>query len=137
MSEMNRQPELAELPVGELVTRLAEQIPQLVRNELRLAQAELKQKGKRIGVGAGLTGVAGLISLYGLGALVIAAIAALALVLPVWAAALIVGGVVLVLAAVLAQTGLGQVKRAGTPLPEQAMASTKRDIQTVKQSAKR
>lgn len=85
------QPELAELPVGELVTRLAEQILQLVRNELRLAQAELKQKGKRIGFGAGLTGAAGLISLYGLGALVTAVIAALALVLPVWAAALIVG----------------------------------------------
>ncbi|MFY9808532.1 MAG: phage holin family protein [Pseudonocardiaceae bacterium] len=120
-----------------MVTRLAEQIPQLVRNELRLAQTELEHEGKRIGIGAGLAGAGGLIALYGLGALVAATIAALALVLPVWAAALIVGGVVLSLAGVLALIGIGQLKRAGPPMPEQAMASTKRDIEAVKASAKR
>lgn len=137
MTEVNRQTHLGEVPVGVLVTRLAEQIPQLVRHELRLAQAELKRKGKRIGIGVGLAGAGGLIALYGLGALVAAAIAALALVLPVWAAALIAGGVVLSLAAVLALAGISQAKRAGPPMPKQAMASTKRDIETVKESVKR
>ena len=125
------------MPIGELVSRLSQQVSQLVRDELQLALAELKQKGKHAGIGAGLTGAAGLISLFGLGALLVAVIAALALVLPVWAAALIVGAALLALAGVLALAGMRQVKRATPPMPEQAMASTKRDIQTVKESAKR
>ncbi len=137
MSEVNRQADLRELPAGELVSRLSKQVSQLVRDELQLALAELKQKGKWAGIGAGLTGAAGLIALFGLGALVIAVIAALALVLPVWAAALIVGGVLLLLAGVLALAGIGQVKRGTPPTPDQAIASTKRDIETVKESAQR
>ncbi len=137
MSETSGQGDLRELGAGELVSRLSKLIPQLVRDELQLALAELKQKGKRAGIGAGLTGAAGLISLYGLAALLVAVIAALALVLPVWAAALIVGGVLLVLAGGLGLAGVGQVKRATPPTPDEAIASTKRDIQTVKESAKR
>ena len=137
MSEVSGQDDWRELGAGELVKRLSEQIPQLVRDELRLALAELKEKGKRAGIGAGLTGAAGLIALYGLGGLLVAVIAALALVLPVWAAALIVGGVLLLLAGVLAWAGIGQVKRATPPVPEEAIASTKRDIETLKESAKR
>ncbi len=136
MSEVNGPGGLRELPTGELVSRLSTQVSQLVRDELRLALAELKQKGKRAGTGAGLTGAAGLIALFGLGALVIAVIAALALVLPVWSAALIVGAALLVLAGLLALAGIGQVKRATPLMPEQAMASTKRDVETVKESAK-
>ena len=137
MSEANRNSDLRELPIGELVGRLSEQVSHLVRDELRLALAELKQKGKRAGLGAGLTGAAGVIALFGLAVLVAAVIAALALVLPVWAAALIVGGVLLLLAGVLALAGIGQVKRGTPPTPDQAIASTKRDIETVKESARR
>ena len=137
MNEVNRKAELGDLSTGELVSQLSEQVSHLVRDELRLAQAELKQKGKRAGIGAGLAGAGGVLSLYGLSALVVAVIAALALVLPVWAAALIVGGVLLLLAGLLALAGIGQVKR-GTPLtPDEAIASTKRDVETVKESARR
>jgi len=137
MNEVNRKADLGELSTGELVSQLSEQISHLVRDELQLAQAELKQKGKRAGIGVGLAGAGGVLSLYGLGALVVAVIAALALVLPVWAAALIVGGVLLLIAGLLVVTGVGQVKR-GTPLsPDEAIASTKRDIETVKESTKR
>ena len=126
-----------ELSTGELVSRLSEQVTQLVRSELQLALTELKQKGKQAGIGAGLTGAGGVVALVGLGALVLAAIAALALVLPVWAAALIVGVVVVLLAGLLALTGIGQIKRGTPPMPEQAIASVQRDLQTVKDSAKR
>ena len=137
MSEVSGQGDPRELPTGELVSQLSEQTSRLVRDELQLALAELKQKGKQAGIGAGLTGAAGSVALYGLGALVIAVIAALALVLPVWAAALIVGAALLGLAGVLALAGMRQVKRATPPMPEQAIASTKRDVETVKESAKR
>lgn len=137
MSEVSGQGDRHEPSAGELISRLSEQTSELVRDELRLALAELQQKGKRTGIGAGLAGAAVLVSLYGLAALLVAVIAALSLVLPVWAAALIVGAAVLVLAGGLALVGMGQVKRATPPLPEEAIASTKRDIETVKESTKR
>ncbi len=134
MPDSNR---LSDEATSDLVRRLTDEMKTLVRQELALAQAELQEKGKRAGIGAGLTGAAGVIALFGLGALLVAVIAALALVLPVWAAALIVGGVLLLLAGGLALAGIGQVKRATPPMPEQAIASTKRDVETVKESAKR
>ncbi|MGH2354631.1 MAG: phage holin family protein [Chloroflexota bacterium] len=108
-----------------------------MRDELRLGLAELQQKGKRTGVGAGLAGGAGLMALYGLGVLLVAVVAALGLVLPVWVAALIVGAAVLVLAGGLGLVGLGQANRAAPPIPQQAIASAKRDVETVKESVKR
>lgn len=137
MSEASGSGEVREPSSGELVSQLTAQVSDLVRDELRLAQAELTQKGKRVGIGAGLAGAAGVVALFGLGGLVLAVIAALALVLPGWAAALIVGGFLCMLAGLLALVGIGQVKRGVPPVPEQAIASTKRDIDTVKESAKR
>ena len=137
MSEVNRKADPGELSTGELVSQLSEQVSHLVRDELRLAQAELKQKGKRAGIGAGLAGAGGLLSLYGVSALVVAVVAAPALVLPVWAAALIVGAVLLLSAGLLALAGIGQVKRSTPLTPDEAIASTKRDIETVKESTKR
>ena len=63
MSEPNRKADPGELSTGELVSQLSAQVSQLVRDELQLAQAELKQKGKRAGIGAGLAGAGGVLSL--------------------------------------------------------------------------
>ena len=90
---------------SELVTRLSTQVSDLVRGELTLARSELQAKGKRLGAGAGLGGGAGVLAVGGLLAFLTAAIAALALVLPVWASALIVGVVLLIIAAVLGLLG--------------------------------
>ncbi|MEV4256684.1 phage holin family protein [Spirillospora sp. NPDC049652] len=123
--------------MGELVKQASEQIPELVRAEMRLAVAEMKQKGRHAGFGAGLFGGAGVVALYGVGALAAAAIAALALVLPVWAAALIVGAALLIIAAVLGLMGRSQVGQAEPPVPEQAMESTRQDINEIKERARR
>ncbi|RLV50349.1 phage holin family protein [Nocardioides mangrovicus] len=122
----------ADASTGELISRLSEQSAQLVRYELQLAQAEMTQKAKRLGVGAGLFGTAGLIALYGVGALIATAIAALALVVDVWLAALIVTVVLFAVAGVAALVGKRQVAE-GTPVaPEQTIDSVKQDIETVK-----
>src|SRR5205809_7936788 len=92
-------------PLGELARQLPEQITRLVREELRLAQLEMTQKGKRAGIGAGILGGGGVVALYGVAAVVAAAILALAAVLPAWARALIVGGALLAVSAVLAWLG--------------------------------
>lgn len=139
MTQMStqRRPDPAEMSMGELVSSLSEQTSRLVRDEIRLATKELQAKGKHAGLGVGMFGGAGVVALYGVGALVTAGIGGLALVMDVWAAALIVAGVLFALAGVLALTGKKQVAQAVPPAPEQAVASVKADIETVKESAHR
>jgi uncharacterized membrane protein YqjE len=133
---VNRE-DLNEQTVGELVQRASRQTAELVRQEIQLAQTELQEKGRRAGLGAGLFGGAGLIALYGLGALVAAAILGIGTALEPWAAALIVGLVLLAVAGVLALSGKEQVERATPPVPEQAIESVQDDVQRIRESATR
>ena len=80
----------AQAPIGELIAQLSAQTSRLVRDEMRLAQKEFMDSAKHAGIGAGLLSVAGISALFGVASLITAAIAALALVLPVWASALII-----------------------------------------------
>lgn len=124
-------------PVSELVQRASQQLTELVRGELRLAQAEMKEKGKRYGKGGGLFGGAGVLGFLTLEALVVTAIAALAVPLPVWAAALIVTAVLGVIAAVMALSGKKQVQQGAPPTPEKTIDSVKADVAEIKESAQR
>ena len=123
-------------PLGELVQDLSRQTSTLIRQEMRLAQAELTEKGRHAGKGAGMFGGAGLVALYGVGALVAAAILGLATVLEPWIAAGAIGAGLLVIAGILALTGKKELDEAGPPKPELAMESMQRDIETVKARAK-
>ncbi|MFJ5265249.1 phage holin family protein [Streptomyces sp. NPDC088387] len=127
----------ASAPVGELVSLASQQLTELVRGELKLAQAEMVEKGRHYGRGGGLFGGAALVGVLALQALVVTAIAALAVPLPVWASALIVTAVLGVIAAVLAVRGKKQVTRAAPPAPEQTIDSVKADVAEIKESAKR
>ncbi|MDQ3644467.1 MAG: phage holin family protein [Actinomycetota bacterium] len=119
-------------PVGELVQQLSQQTAALVRQELQMAQLEMKEKGKRAGIGAGLFGGAGGLAFYGLGALLAAIVLGLATFLEPWIAALIVAVVLFAIAGALALSGKKQVEQATPPAPEQAIASTKRDVDEIK-----
>jgi uncharacterized membrane protein YqjE len=123
--------------VTELIRDLSEQLSRLIRDEFRLAQAELTQKGKRAGKGAGLFGGAGMVALYGVAALLVSIVLLLAEVMPAWAAALIVAVVLFVAAGVLAITGRKQVAQAAPPVPEQTVQSIKADVDEVKERAQR
>lgn len=116
---------------GELVADLTEQISTLVRQELQLAQQEMRAKVRGVGTGAGMFGAAGLLALYGVGALVVTAIAALSLVLEVWLAALVVTLVLLAASGVAALVGKRKVDEALPPAPEHTIASVKKDIAAV------
>jgi hypothetical protein len=122
---------------GELIHDVTELVPRLVREELALAKAELAEKGKRAGIGAGLFGGGGLVAFFGLAVLIAAAVLGLAEALPAWAAALIVGGVLLLVAGVLAAVARSEVRRAVPPVPEQAIESTREDVRAVTESAHR
>jgi uncharacterized membrane protein YqjE len=126
----------SERSVGELVQELSQQTSTLIRQEMRLAQAELTEKGKHAGKGAGMFGGAGLVALYGVGALIAAAIIGLGTALDPWLAAVIVGVVLLIVAGILALSGKKEVDRAGPPKPERTIESVQQDVETVKARVK-
>jgi uncharacterized membrane protein YqjE len=132
-----RTEELSDRSVGDLVERLSQQTATLVRDEMRLAQAELQQKGKRAGLGAGMFGGAGLVALYGVGALVAAAILLIGTALEPWIAAVIVGAALLAVGGLLTLMGKKQIDRATPPKPERAIESVQKDVEHVKESARR
>lgn len=120
---------------GELVRQAAQQMSELMRAELRLAAAELKDKARHAGTGAGMLGGAALVALYGVAVLLAAAVAAIAVALPVWAAALIIGGFLMLVAGVLAIMGRAQARRATPPKPEQAMGEARQTVAELKERA--
>jgi uncharacterized membrane protein YqjE len=123
--------------VGNLVQQAANQAATLVRDEIKLAQLELQEKGKRAGIGAGLFGGSGVVALYGVGALVAAAIMLLATAMDAWLAGTIVGVALLALAGVLALTGKKEIERATPPAPEEAIESARTDVHEIKQRVNR
>lgn len=130
-------PDPRDASTGELLGTLTEQITTLVRDEVRLAQAEVTQKAKRLGTGAGLFGGAGVVALLGLNALITAAILGLAHVLPGWLAAVLVAVVLFAVAGVLALVGKKDVQKATPPLPTEAIAGVQADVATVKEGIHR
>jgi tetrahydromethanopterin S-methyltransferase subunit C len=130
-------PDPSQASTGELVGQLTDQVSRLVRDEVRLAQAEVTQKAKRLGIGAGLFGGAGIVALLGVGALVTAAILGLANVLPGWLAAILVAVVLFLIAGVLALLGKKDIQQATPPLPTEAIASMQADVATVKEGIAR
>ena len=118
--------------LGALVHDLTEQLSTLVRDEMRLAQAEMTQKGKKAGIGIGLFSGAGLMAFFGLAALIATAILVLALLVDAWVAALIVTIVLFAIAGVLALLGKKNVSQATPAKPEEALEGLKQDVATVK-----
>jgi hypothetical protein len=118
--------------LGELVSLMSEQTSRLIRDEFRLAKAEMTEKGKKAGVGAAFLGGAGLMVLYGVACLVGAAILALAGPVPDWVAAVIIGAVLLAAAGIAALIGKRDVAQASPPVPVEAVDGLKQDVHTIK-----
>ncbi len=122
---------------GELVSRLSADMSTLIRDELRLAQAETATKAKKAGIGAGLFGGAGLFAFLALGAFVAAAILGLANVVDGWLAALIVGAALILIAGVAALIGKRDVSAAVPPVPTEAAEGIRADVSTLKEGIRR
>jgi hypothetical protein len=124
--------ELRERPVGDLVKQLAGQTSTLVRQELDLAKAELTEKGRVAGKGAGLLGGAAAVGMLAGGALTACLILALDEIIADWLAALIVALVLAAVAAVLAMQGRNRVRAATPPMPQQTIETVKEDVEWAK-----
>jgi uncharacterized membrane protein YqjE len=128
--------DLRDRPTTELLRELSDQTTTLVRQEIELAKAELTAKGKKAGAGAGMFGGAGVAALFALATLTTAIIAALDTAMPLWLAALIPAVVYAAVAGVLALRGKKEIDHATPVAPEQAIDSTKEDVQWAKTRAK-
>lgn len=136
-STVTQPPGGREHSTGELVKMVTEQVSVLIRDELKLAQLEMTSKGKQAALGAGMFGAGGMVAVYGVGCLVACAILAISGVVTAWLAALIVGVALLAAAAGLALMGKGRLRKATPPVPAQAIADVKADVEEVKERAQR
>jgi MFS family permease len=125
-----------ERSIGELFKDLSSETSTLIRQEMALARAELTEKGREAGKGAGLFGGAGVVGLLAAGALTAAVILLLDEVMASWLAALIVAAVYAAVAAVLALRGKQEIKGATPPVPEQTVDSVKEDVAWAKTRAR-
>ena len=116
---------------------MSEQVSVLIRDELKLAQLEMTSKGKQAALGAGMFGASGVVAVYGVGCLLACAIIAISGVVAAWLAALIVGVALLAAAAGAALLGRKRMQKAAPPVPEQAVADVKADVEEIKERAHR
>jgi Flp pilus assembly protein TadB len=121
----------ADTSIRELMSQLSSQTSRLIRDEMRLAQKEFQESAKHAGIGAGLFSTAGLLAFFGLATFIAAAVAALSLVLAVWAAALVVGAVLFIAAGIAALVGRKQARETSPPVPR-TVETLKADIQELK-----
>ena len=124
--------ELRDRSIGDLLKQLSQETSTLVRKELELAKAEMTEKGKQAGLGAGMFGGAGIAGFLALGALTACLIMALDTAMEGWLAALIVTVLWAAVAGVLALTGRSKVKEATPAAPEQTVETVKEDVQWAK-----
>ena len=127
--------DLRERPLGEVAKELTRDVSLLVRQEIELAKAEMAEKGRTAAPGIGMLGGAGVVALCAAGALTAFVILVLALFLPEWLAALIVGVVLAGVAYLLVKQGKGRVADAGKPVPEQTIDTVKEDVAWAKTRA--
>jgi membrane protein len=125
-----------EKSTAELVHDLTEQFSHLARTEVHLAVREVQEKAKHAGIGAASIGAAGVLAGYGLAVVLAGVVLLIALVLPAWVAAMIVGVVLLLTAGVAALVARKQFRQSA-PMPSEAVENTKEDIQVVKEAVRR
>lgn len=113
-----------------LIGELPERFSNLIRAEIDQIKAELGYKAKHFGIGAGLVVIAGFVGIFLLGTLIATGILALSLVMPGWAAALIVSGVLLLIVLILLGIAWRSFKRGSEPL--ETIESVRQDLDAVK-----
>lgn len=121
--------------MGEVARDLTRDLSTLVRQEVELAKAEMREKGRTAAPGVGMLGGAGVVALAAAGALTAFLVLVLALFLPEWLSALIVGVVLAGVAYVLMKSGKDRVADAGKPIPEQTIETVKEDVEWAKTRA--
>jgi hypothetical protein len=136
MPDVDLDKPLDEKSTGELVKDFTAQLSHLTRTEVQLAMREARDKAKHAGLGAATAGVGGVLAFYGGAAIVAGLVLLLALAMPAWVAAMIVGAAAFAAAGIAALIARAQLRRAA-PLPSESVDSVEADVAAVKEAAKR
>jgi uncharacterized membrane protein YqjE len=120
-----------------LIADLPGYLTDLIRSEIELLKAELIAKVKHAGIGVGLILGGVVIALFAFGVLLAAAVLGIAVALPAWLAALIVGVALLLITAILVLVGVKQLKAGAPPVPSETIESVKQDVNAIKGIGKR
>jgi hypothetical protein len=121
--------------VPELLGSIVNNIQQIIRSEFALAKAEIGEKATKASKPASALGAAFLMAFYGLGFLLLAAVYALSTVMVAGFAALIVGGVLVLISVALAISSVKKLKSL-RPAPERTIQTLKEDVQWAKERIK-
>ena len=125
----------AEKPLGELFADLAREVGALVRGEIALARVELAEKASRVGKDVGFLAAGALVAYAGFLVLLGGIVLTLALLIPLWVSALVVGVVVLAIGGALVQRALVDLRRAELA-PRRTMETLRDDVEWAKEQAK-
>lgn len=119
-------------PLPELTKDLVAQLRRLVATELALFKAEMAAKAKAAGIGAGLLVGALLFLFFAFGVLVTAAVLGFALILPAWLSALIVAGILILIAVIAGLIGWSSLKKGLPPVPDDLGSELSADAKALK-----
>lgn len=117
---------------GKVLTRLA---PKQLKDEIQIAKIEVKEKGIALGKGVAVAVGALVFALFMAIALVILAYVGLSKVLEPWAAALVLAGIFLLLAALLGFVGYRMIKKQLPFKPESALFGVLYDLGVLKEGS--
>lgn len=127
----------AEPSTGELLANLTNQLTRLVRNEVSLAQYELRAKLEGSSPGVKMLGTGAVLGLLGGGAVVACLVLLLAMVVPAWLSALVIGLALLILALIFVSAGRSRLRKVGPLVPTEALASLQTDVQVIAEGVRR
>ncbi len=122
--------------IGELFSELSQETATLVRQEVQLAKTEMSQKASRVGKDVGFLAAGGAVAYAGLLAIIAGVIFLLALVIPLWLSALLVGIAVAAAGYFLVRKGLDALKQEDLA-PRETIETLKEDKEWAKDQTDR
>ena len=131
------QERLRESPTSELSRRLLTDVRLIFGRQAQLAKLELEDKGSRLRTAGVEIAAAAVVAVFGVGVLIAAAVLALTIVLPAWAAALIVGAVLVAVATVLFILGRARLRSLGSLAPTETLEAAREDMAWIRRETER
>jgi len=108
---------------------------QIIRSEFRLAKTELREEAAKAGKPGAAAGIGLVVTLYGVGFLLLAAVYGLATLMATWLAALFVGAILAIIGAIFLASGMARLRRL-SPRPDKTIRSLEENAQWAKDQIK-
>jgi len=119
--------------IGEVLKDIFSNVQEMIRSEIRLARAEMREEAGKTASSAQTMAVGGVLALFALGFVLVAISQALAAVMPDWAASLVMGVVLGIAGVVLLTSGKKQLH---APTPSKTIENVKENVEWMKNQTK-